>query len=51
MDTTVSKFFSTAEKINAWEKQVLGPDGTETCSNMMCMVNVTHKLWELLPKV
>ncbi|KAB8276194.1 hypothetical protein BDV30DRAFT_236028 [Aspergillus minisclerotigenes] len=38
--------FWTEERINAWKKEVLGPDGTETCSNLMCMANVAHKLWE-----
>lgn len=43
---TVLRLFWVPEKIDAWEKQVLGPDGTETCSNMMCLVNMAHKLWE-----
>ncbi|KAE8159808.1 hypothetical protein BDV40DRAFT_290665 [Aspergillus tamarii] len=38
--------FWTSDMVEAWEKQVLGPDGTEACSNLMCMVNVAHKLWE-----
>ncbi|PWY85124.1 hypothetical protein BO83DRAFT_394569 [Aspergillus eucalypticola CBS 122712] len=29
-----------------WKAQVLGPNGTETCSNLMCMSNLAHKLWE-----
>ncbi|KAB8261870.1 hypothetical protein BDV32DRAFT_157862 [Aspergillus pseudonomiae] len=33
-------------RVRSWSEHVLGPDGTETCSNMMCMVNVAHKLWE-----
>ncbi|XRM39714.1 hypothetical protein ABZX51_003059 [Aspergillus tubingensis] len=34
------------EKISKWKAQVLGPNGTETCSNLMCMSNLAHKLWE-----
>ncbi|OJZ92434.1 hypothetical protein ASPFODRAFT_177278 [Aspergillus luchuensis CBS 106.47] len=34
------------EKIAKWKEQVLGPSGTETCSNLMCMSNLAHKLWE-----
>ncbi|PYH36864.1 uncharacterized protein BO87DRAFT_405094 [Aspergillus neoniger CBS 115656] len=32
--------------VNEWKEQVLGPSGTETCSNLMCMSNLAHKLWE-----
>ncbi|KAE8399494.1 hypothetical protein BDV37DRAFT_287513 [Aspergillus pseudonomiae] len=42
----VLTFFWIPEKVRSWSEHVLGPDGTETCSNMMCMVNVAHKLWE-----
>ncbi|KAE8378140.1 hypothetical protein BDV26DRAFT_262128 [Aspergillus bertholletiae] len=40
------KIFWSPEMVATWEKQVLGPDGTETCSNRICMVNIAHKLWE-----
>ncbi|KAH8433733.1 HNH endonuclease signature motif containing protein [Aspergillus melleus] len=41
------QLFWAPEKIEAWKRQVLGPDGTETCSNLMCLVNLAHKLWEM----
>ncbi|RAK91577.1 hypothetical protein BO79DRAFT_279791 [Aspergillus costaricaensis CBS 115574] len=37
---------SANELISKWKEQVLGPSGTETCSNLMCMSNLAHKLWK-----
>ncbi|RAK98911.1 HNH endonuclease signature motif containing protein [Aspergillus ibericus CBS 121593] len=34
------------QQVKAWEEQTFDPDGTETCSNLMCMNNMAHKLWE-----
>ncbi|GAB1206335.1 hypothetical protein APSETT445_005020 [Aspergillus pseudonomiae] len=42
----ILNIFWAPEKVRSWSEQVLGPDGTETCSNMICMVNVAHMLWE-----
>ncbi|KAE8326208.1 hypothetical protein BDV39DRAFT_206102 [Aspergillus sergii] len=42
----ILRMFWTRKKVDAWKKQVSGPHRTETCSNMMCMVNVAQKLWE-----
>lgn len=38
--------FWTPQQVEAWKEQVLGPDGVETCSNLMCMTNLAHELWE-----
>ncbi|OJJ72154.1 hypothetical protein ASPBRDRAFT_55379 [Aspergillus brasiliensis CBS 101740] len=38
--------FWTPQQLEAWKEQVLGPDGVETCSNLMCMTNLAHELWE-----
>lgn len=35
------------ENVSAWKEQVLDPDGVDTCSNLMCLVNVARRLWEL----
>ncbi|GKZ92483.1 hypothetical protein CBS147343_5179 [Aspergillus niger] len=35
------------ENVSAWKEQVLDPDGADTCSNLMCLVNVARRLWEL----
>ncbi|RAH62128.1 hypothetical protein BO85DRAFT_413106 [Aspergillus piperis CBS 112811] len=32
--------------VTKWKERVLGPSGTETCSNLMCLSNLAHKLWE-----
>ena len=36
-----------SEKVSAWKEQVLDPDGVETCSNLMCLLNMARRLWEL----
>ncbi|PKY06148.1 hypothetical protein P168DRAFT_288110 [Aspergillus campestris IBT 28561] len=38
-------WFWTDEKIQAWKSAVLGPQGTETCSNMLCLGSNVHGLW------
>ncbi|PWY66811.1 hypothetical protein BO94DRAFT_479377 [Aspergillus sclerotioniger CBS 115572] len=38
--------FWTPQQVKAWKNRFLGSDGTETCSNLICMVNNAHKLWE-----
>ncbi|KAL2864812.1 HNH endonuclease signature motif containing protein [Aspergillus lucknowensis] len=38
-------FFWTQEKIEAWKKAVLGPQGTETPRNLITMMCDAHKLW------
>lgn len=30
----------------AWMNQAAGPEGTETCSNFLCMTDMAHKLWK-----
>ncbi|KAI9038072.1 uncharacterized protein KD926_011310 [Aspergillus affinis] len=40
------KFFWSPAHIAAWEKELLGPKGTEVCPNLMTLVNMAHKLWE-----
>ncbi|GMF86660.1 unnamed protein product [Aspergillus oryzae] len=42
---TISNFW-TSEKIDSWKAEVLGPQGTEHCANLMCFSNIAHKLWE-----
>ncbi|QRD86402.1 hypothetical protein F9C07_7253 [Aspergillus flavus] len=42
---TLSNFW-TSEKIDSWKAEVLGPQGTEHCANLMCFSNIAHKLWE-----
>ncbi|GLA61713.1 hypothetical protein AtubIFM55763_011054 [Aspergillus tubingensis] len=42
----ILRMYWSGEKIDKWREQVLGPNGTETCSNLMCMSNLAHKLWE-----
>ncbi|KAB8251112.1 hypothetical protein BDV35DRAFT_388501 [Aspergillus flavus] len=41
----ILRMFWPREKVETWKKQVSGPAGTESCSNMMCMVNVAQNLW------
>ncbi|GKZ38121.1 hypothetical protein AbraIFM66950_010091 [Aspergillus brasiliensis] len=37
--------FWTPQQVEAWKEPVLGPDGVETCSNLMCMTNLAQELW------
>ncbi|PYH95959.1 hypothetical protein BO71DRAFT_482503 [Aspergillus ellipticus CBS 707.79] len=43
---TVLQSFWTPQQVETWKEKVLGPDGVEACSNLMCLVNIAHKLWE-----
>ncbi|KAF7134183.1 hypothetical protein CNMCM5793_005862 [Aspergillus hiratsukae] len=38
--------FWSEEKIKAWRKEVPGPDGTETCANLITLCSNAHGLWE-----
>ncbi|KKK17884.1 hypothetical protein ARAM_005780 [Aspergillus rambellii] len=38
--------FWTSEKTDSWKAEILGPQGTEHCANLMCFSNIAHKLWE-----
>lgn len=42
----ILRMYWSEEKISKWKEQVLGPSGTETCSNLICMSNLAYKLWE-----
>ncbi|PYI02617.1 hypothetical protein BO78DRAFT_453527 [Aspergillus sclerotiicarbonarius CBS 121057] len=39
-------FFWSKERVNAWKQEVLGPNGTQVCSNSVCFVNLALSLWE-----
>ncbi|RAK90295.1 hypothetical protein BO79DRAFT_227213 [Aspergillus costaricaensis CBS 115574] len=38
--------FWSQERVMAWMNQAAGPEGTETCSNFLCMTDMAHKLWK-----
>ncbi|PTU24246.1 hypothetical protein P175DRAFT_0505926 [Aspergillus ochraceoroseus IBT 24754] len=42
----ILSIFWTSEKTDSWKAEILGPQGTEHCANLMCFSNIAHKLWE-----
>ncbi|GLA43955.1 hypothetical protein AnigIFM63309_002214 [Aspergillus niger] len=41
-----ARFFWSLEEVSKWEEAVLGPNGTECCSNLMALWSSVHGLWE-----
>ncbi|GES60361.1 HIT zinc finger [Aspergillus terreus] len=42
---TLRHFWSPA-KVALWKEEILGPQGTENCANLLTLSNITQKLWE-----
>ncbi|GLA04645.1 hypothetical protein AnigIFM60653_004704 [Aspergillus niger] len=38
--------FWSKERVDAWIKQARALEGTGACSNLLCMTDMTHKLWK-----
>lgn len=38
--------FWSEEEIRAWMREVTGPDGTETCANLITLCSHAHALWD-----